>query len=82
MCTSQLQGRCAPLLPFMVVLRTCGALQRWQRLQLQGTYKSSSARAALAPEAKEGYGPPPQKLSGPQATPAPRRFAITRRATS
>lgn len=32
---------------------------------------SSSARAALAPEAKEGYGPPPQKLSGPQATQHP-----------
>ena len=41
----------------------------------------SRARVAVVPEAEKGYGPPPQKLGGPQATPAPRHFPA-RRATS
>lgn len=73
------QGRCAAPLPFTAVLGT-GALRGGGR---GGSCRVQvRAPVALVPEAKEGYGPPPQKLSGPQATPAPRHFTVTGRATS
>lgn len=37
-----------------------------------GASASSGTRAWSAPGAEKGYGPPPQKLSGPQATPSTR----------
>lgn len=48
--------------------------QQWEKaeqVQLHGAGRSSSSRArGMLPGAKEGYGPPPQKLGGPQAIPS------------